>query len=112
MPTIYQPPKKKKDAGRVYRSDRNRDNANYKWVYNTSTWRSLRLAYIAEHVFCERCKEAGKLVLGEHVHHKIPIDKGKTRLAKELLGFDYNNLESLCRECHRIEHIKPTFIYD
>jgi 5-methylcytosine-specific restriction protein A len=103
MPLLNRPKKQEK---REYTSSK-RDNANHHAVYNTGTWRKLRLWYLSEHPLCERClKEKGKIQSAIDVHHKIEIDKGHTLMEKRTLGFDVENLESLCKDCHKEEHKK------
>lgn len=109
MPTIYKKPKKV-PAKRIYSSKlRNKEDLNTIAVYNTNIWRDLRLAYIMENPLCEICKSQGKVVSAREVHHKIHLSKGRTRFEKEQIGFDWNNLQSLCKECHKLEHLKATF---
>lgn len=74
---------------------------NHIAVYNTRTWRELRLVFLAENPLCEICKNQQKLTLAQEVHHKIPIGTGKTIAEKKIIGFDYNNLQALCIECHK-----------
>lgn len=81
-----------------------RHNDNYKAVYNTTTWRKLRLFYLQEHPLCEICKEKGKLTPAVEVHHKVEIDRGQTLMEKKTIGYDYNNLQALCKDCHHEHH--------
>lgn len=83
------------------------DCQNHIAVYNTRTWRELRLIYLAENPLCEICKNQQKLTLAQEVHHKTPISTGKTIAEKKIIGFDYDNLQALCTECHKsIDKIK------
>jgi 5-methylcytosine-specific restriction protein A len=100
MPIINQQRKQEK---RKYESSK-RDNLNTKAVYNTGTWRKLRLLFLSEHPLCDRCIKVGKINSAIDVHHIIPINLGKTLTEKRTLGFDYNNLEGLCRDCHKEHH--------
>ena len=60
-------------------------------------WKRIRDRHISQHPLCEVCKENGRLVPAEEVHHKKPISQGGTH-ARE-------NLMSLCRSCHtKIHH--------
>jgi 5-methylcytosine-specific restriction endonuclease McrA len=88
-------------------SDRKKKNSskqnclNHIAVYNTRTWKELRLYFLAENPLCEICKKLEKITLAQEVHHKIPISTGKTKEEKQQLGFDINNLQALCTECHK-----------
>ena len=55
-----------------------------KRFYSGKKWRKLRDMYLAEHPLCERCLQAGRAEVAEHVHHKI---EGVT--ARELLHVDH-----------------------
>lgn len=63
-------------------------------------WTRLRNLFMRNHPTCSRCSRPG-----EEVHHKIP------RSVRPDLCYDWENLETLCRECHRAEHghKKPRF---
>jgi len=83
-----------------------KDNINYKAVYNTSTWRKLRLLYLSENPLCEKCIKKDKITPATQVHHIIPIDEGNSISEKKTLGYNWDNLEALCEECHQAEHKK------
>jgi 5-methylcytosine-specific restriction enzyme A len=60
--------------------------------YGARAWRNVRDAYIAAHPTCERCPRPAY-----DVHHRDgrrPRDPGAN---------DFENLEALCRRCHRAE---------
>jgi 5-methylcytosine-specific restriction endonuclease McrA len=58
----------------------------WKWYYT-------RREYLMYHPYCARCGN-----LGEEVHHIYP------RHSHPHLIYKWNNLETLCKECHRKEH--------
>lgn len=60
-------------------------------------WRKARLAYLAKHPLCVKCKEAGKLVAATVVDHIVP-HKGDYKLF-----WDSENWQPLCKECHDIK---------
>ena len=97
MPTIYLPKKTKK---KVYNYDKTQENEAYKYVYHTRKWQEIRLYYLQNHPLCEECLEGERYILAEEVHHKYAISNGKTIAEKQMIGFDVNNIKSLCRECH------------
>ena len=79
------------------------NNENQYTIYIRSTKESIPVSkrirdrYAAEHPLCEVCKENGRFVPAEEVHHKKPISQGGTHAR--------DNLMSLCRSCHtKIHH--------
>ena len=64
------------------------------------SWERIRKQYVSLHPFCEECYERGIITPVEHVHHKIPLTEGGTN--------DFDNLESLCKSCHRAIHNRMT----
>ena len=99
MPTIYRPPKKKK----TYNSDRRKER---QMIYNTDRWRKLRASYLMNHPLCERCQSQGTVREASDVHHKVSFMSTDDQIERESLAYDYDNLESLCRECHNEIHNK------
>lgn len=93
MPTINLP-KKRKYKKRIKKNDAHR------YVYNTRMWKNIRLTHLLENPLCENCKKNNKLTLATEVHHIYEISNGKTIQEKQQIGFDTNNLMSLCNECH------------
>lgn len=71
-------------------------------AYNNSSWRKLRDTYMHEHPLCEECLSKGKITPAVDVHHKDSPFKGGTVNYNKLL--DYNNLMSVCKECHSSIH--------
>lgn len=56
------------------------------------TWKRIRDRYISVHPLCEICQEIGKITPAQEVHHILPLSKGGTSVAE--------NLMSLCTSCH------------
>ena len=102
MPTIYKPVKPK--VKRVWKDKK--DNNNYKWVYGTSQWRSLRIQYLMENPLCKIClmKEEPKITSAFEVHHVISLNTESNYFRKRQIGFDPDNLQGLCSECHHELH--------
>ena len=71
--------------------------------YNTTEWRKLRELYIKEHPIGEECLNVkGKVTVATSVHHrKSPFKNGECNKA---LFLDYDNLMSVCHECHAEIH--------
>ena len=68
-------------------------------VYQSAKWKKLRSAKLQADPLCEVCLEEDKITPAEDVHH---IDSfmnytGANRLFK---AYDYNNLKSVCKDCH------------
>jgi 5-methylcytosine-specific restriction protein A len=70
--------------------------------YHSKSWKRTRDAYIRAHPLCERCLKHGVYTPGEIVHHKEHLTPQNIGDPKVSLSFD--NLETLCRKCHAIEH--------
>ena len=63
-------------------------------MIQSGRWRKIRSAKLARDPLCERCDLSGLAVPAYLVHHK---DRN------QLNNKDWN-LESLCNECHELEH--------
>ena len=85
-------------SNRVY-DNTTRDESIAKF-YNSKSWKSVRNRKIKADPICEHCKEKGKIEIAKEVDHIIPI---KVDWSKRL---DINNLQSLCKSCHRKKTIK------
>lgn len=74
-------------------------------VYNKSLWRNLTDLKRRENPLCEVCLMQGKITPAEHTHHIITFTNAKSEAERDKLAFDYNNLISICSECHnRLHH--------
>lgn len=82
------------------KNNRKLNNKNHSYVYNTRIWRKLRLYYLSKNPLCEKCKNIGKLTLAVEVHHIISISSVNTKEMKMQVGYNINNLMSLCKKCH------------
>lgn len=60
-------------------------------------WQQVRRKKIRRSPLCERCEEEGRTEPAAVVHHIEPIRDGGRRYKME-------NLQSLCRSCHRKAH--------
>lgn len=75
-----------------------------KEAYQNTQWRKLRITYLKEHPLCEECLNKGKVTAATSVHHKnSPFKNGEINWN---LLLDYDNLESICNECHGELHSK------
>ena len=98
MPTIYKPQRK-----RTQKND-NYYVAERRKIYNSERWRSLRAWKFACNPLCEICQKAGKTVPAEDVHHITPFMSTNDSVERKRLAYDYDNLMSLCKQCHRNIH--------
>lgn len=67
--------------------------------YKSRAWRTLRLeALVRDNYECQQCKRQGKFSKGQNVHHIKEI------YYHAELALEIDNLETLCIQCHNIEH--------
>lgn len=94
MPIIFKPK-------RNYNKDSRRKERQA--IYQTKEWIELREAKLMQNPLCEICLEQGKITFATDVHHKDSFMNydGYFRVAK---AFAFDNLQSLCRECHNNVH--------
>lgn len=68
----------------------------YQEVYQDKRWKKLRTAKMRSNPLCERCEKYSKVKPTEEVHHIVPHDINPD------LAFEWDNLMSVCVECHKI----------
>ena len=102
MPTIFL---NKKPKLKYYYA-KNERNAEIQRIYNSKNYKKLRLYYLQNNPLCEQHLKNGLYISGAEVHHKREISSGVTIDDKLKLALDYNNLQTLCLECHHKEHLK------
>jgi 5-methylcytosine-specific restriction protein A len=86
-------PEHEKQVSRDYDKKR----GNFRDRGYSSAWDKTRLLYLKEHPICEACEERGRFIPAKIVHHLKAVQDGG-----ELL--DFNNLRSLCNDCHENIH--------
>ncbi len=97
MPTIFKPKKK-----REY-NDYNGKRAKRQSVYNTTTWKDMRLSYLMQHPVSEISVWEGRPKLTEHIHHIISfLDVPESEMLK--YAYDSNNLLAVTAEEHNRLH--------
>jgi 5-methylcytosine-specific restriction endonuclease McrA len=69
-------------------------------IYNTTRWKTLREYVLKKNPICNVCKSE----LATEVDHITPFSVGMTDRQKLQLGFDIDNLQSICRLCHEKKH--------
>ena len=102
MPTIQKLPKRERTPknNTARRDIRRKAYADSRWCGKNG----VRNAYFAWHPLCEECLKKGIVKAGENVHHKKSPFNGED--VDWNLMLDYNNLETVCRECHADIHTK------
>lgn len=98
MPTINKQPKKKPDYSK------RGDNILAAKIYNTPQWKNLRKIKLMNNPVCEMCLNEGKVTPTQEIHHIRPILTGQDESEMMDIAYDYNNLISLCKECHHKIH--------
>lgn len=72
-------------------------------IYQDRRWRPLREEKLRCNPLCERCEERGVSKFAKEVHHKIAFMSTADLALRDRLAFDFDNLRSLCVECHKLE---------
>jgi 5-methylcytosine-specific restriction enzyme A len=96
MPTIKRLPKKPRNYKTATREER------YK-IYRDKKWAPLRASKLKEQPLCELCLIDGKLTPATQCHHVEWLTDNIAR------AFDYENLSSVCADCHGKIHGSATF---
>lgn len=96
MPTIKKLKNRRPRIGDAYSEERRK-------VYATRAWRRLRLAKLADSPLCEMCLQRGFVKVAIDVHHKRSF-MSVTGAERDACAYDYDNLMSLCKECHQQIH--------
>lgn len=74
-------------------------------VYNTKRWKELRELKVQANPLCEECLKEGRITPAQEVHHiKSFCARGLSPEEKERRAYDYENLMSLCKDCHHKKH--------
>ena len=97
---IYKEEEEQNEKLRNRRYNQNRDK-KYIRFYQSLDWNILKNKKLQDTQYkCERCKELGRNRLAAEVHHlkAIQTDEGWE------LRLDYNNLKSVCIDCHNWYH--------
>jgi 5-methylcytosine-specific restriction protein A len=72
----------------------------YQAIYQDRRWRRLRDLKKKNNPICERCENEKRTTPVDEVHHIVPFDWGRTPDEVERLAYDYDNLLSVCTDCH------------
>lgn len=99
MPTIYKPKRQRSNEGK--RKER-------MTIYNTARWRELRILKLKQNPLCEVCLTKSVIKPADDVHHIISFMSTEDFVQRRFLAFDFNNLMSLCDQCHQEIHNRKT----
>lgn len=99
MPTIYKPQKPQKKNDNFYDAERRK-------IYNSERWRRLRAWKFASNPLCEMCLKDNKVVPAEDIHHIVSFMSTDDTTQRYSLAYDFDNLMSLCKQCHQKVHNK------
>lgn len=69
-------------------------------VYNSKRWHKMSELWLQWHPVCEHCGTIYDLC----VHHKEEFSKHPENY--EAYAYNWDNLQTLCRKCHQLEHLK------
>lgn len=72
-------------------------------IYDSAKWRALRRTKLQADPLCEQCLEEGRTRIATEVHHRKSFADATGTEARRL-AYDYDNLMSLCKECHGRKH--------
>lgn len=72
------------------------DRQEHQWqsMYQTSTWRAMRLAQLAKEPLCQECMKEHRLTPATVADHAV-VHRGNPALF-----YDPDNLQSMCASCH------------
>ena len=71
--------------------------------YKSAAWMKCAKAYRRERAgLCERYLKKSRIVPGEEVHHKIRLTP--ENINDPAVALCWDNLELLCKDCHKKEH--------
>ena len=76
----------------------------YVQLMNSREWRELRIRKLQSDPLCQLCMANGKVVSARCIHHILPIEATRSEAEARRRAFDWNNLQSLCYQCHADIH--------
>ena len=94
---------KKTKKYHAYKNPKFRDNKWQKY-YGTKEWHNLRQTKLYEQPLCERCLLDDTVRPATEVHHQKVFGSVPTEEERWYWFLNYDNLISLCDECHQYIH--------
>ena len=96
MPTIKRLPKKTDNTGK--RGKRQK-------IYQSRTWKEMRLAKLMKNPLCQICELEGKTTLAQAVHHLDSfVEHEDNEVVMYYLAYNDSNFCSVCNKCHNRCH--------
>lgn len=75
-----------------------------KKIYRSERWKRLRALKFANNPLCELCQKEGRTTPAEDIHHIVSFMTATDHGTRYQLAYDYDNLMSLCKQCHQRQH--------
>lgn len=91
-----------------YTSKDTKTKAQY---YGQTAWKKLRQRKLQDQPLCELCLARGIVKTATDCHHAIKFFDQFTPDLRQTLLLDYDNLVSLCEDCHNKIHTKPDMVW-
>ena len=79
-------------------------NPKYTALINSWDWQKLRAKKLAANPLCEECQRHGRIRAAQEVHHITPVGSVDDAQGMRALAYDWKNLMSVCKECHKAIH--------
>lgn len=98
MPTINKPSRKRKNESTRFQIRRK--------IYQSERWKKLREWKLVNSPLCEVCKSEDRITIAEEVHHIVSFVSVEDINEIMKLAYDYDNLMSICKQCHQLIHNK------
>lgn len=86
------------------RKRRPRRHRKWQKFYSNKLWKQLREQKLNDQPICEICLMSGIITPATETHHTVAFSRGETEEEQWKLFLDYNNLMSICTQCHRQIH--------
>lgn len=96
MPTINLPDRSRKRVSTTAKKEAQQ-------IYQDKRWRPLREEKLRCNPLCERCESLGVSRFAKEVHHIVAFMSAASLTHRDRLAFDFDNLRSLCVDCHKFE---------
>lgn len=99
MPKIPTLPKNRQS--RIPRSDKRKIREK---IYSSKDWKQLRQLQLMKEPLCRCCTLLNRVTAGECVHHIKTYINANSKAEMYSIGFDSNNLVTLCNKHHSMLH--------
>lgn len=87
-----------------WKSRNQRQAKDKQTIYNSREWRELREQKLRANPLCELCQQKGIVTAAHQVHHIHPIEDSHSVQEMRKWAFMYENLQSVCDQCHNDIH--------